>query len=110
MKIITMTTTLAVLTTFGSAMPVHANTHERASTAQAQSALTEGEVRKVDKEAKKITIKHGPLTNLDMPGMTMVFQVKDPAMLDSVKAGDRIRFMAERIDGAYTVTQLQVTK
>jgi Cu(I)/Ag(I) efflux system periplasmic protein CusF len=70
-------------------------------------ALNEGEVRKVDKDAKKITIKHGPLATLEMPAMTMVFQVKDPAMLDQVKAGDRIRFDAEKAGGAFTVTKIQ---
>jgi len=79
--------------------------------AQAQAAaLSEGEVRKVDKDAKKITIKHGPLTNLDMPPMTMVFQVKDPKMLDQVKAGDKVRFIAEKIGGQYTVTTVEAAK
>ena len=78
--------------------------------AQAQSALSEGEVRKVDKGAKKITIKHGPLVNLDMPPMTMVFQVKDPAMLDRVKTGDKVRFTAEKIGGQYTVTAVEPAK
>ena len=69
--------------------------------------LTDGEVRKVDKETKKLTVKHGPIANLDMPAMTMVYQVKDPAMLDQVKAGDRIRFRAEKVGGAYTVTHIE---
>ena len=71
---------------------------------------SEGEVRKVDKDAKKVTIKHGPLKNLDMPPMTMVFQVKDPAMLDQVKAGDKVKFTAEKIGGAYTVTRIETAK
>ena len=75
-----------------------------------QSELSDGEVRKVDKDAKKITIRHGPLKNLDMPAMTMVFQVKDPALLDQVKAGDKIRFLAEKTGGAYTVTTMQPAK
>ena len=58
--------------------------------------MTDGEIRKVDKETKKITIKHGEITNLDMPGMTMLFQVKDPAMLDMVKPGDKVKFRAEK--------------
>jgi len=70
-------------------------------------AMSEGEVRRVDKDAKKITIKHGPLQNLDMPAMTMVFQVKDPAMLDKVKPGDKIKFQAEKTGGAFTVTQIE---
>ena len=71
------------------------------------AALSDGEVRKVDKDAKKITIKHGPLAKLDMPPMTMVFQVKDPAMLDQVKAGDKIKFEAEKVGGAFTVTRIE---
>ena len=74
------------------------------------AALSDGEVRKVDKDAKKITIKHGPLASLDMPAMTMVFQVKDPAMLDRVKAGDKVKFRAEKIGGAYTVTKIEAAK
>lgn len=78
----------------------------RAPVAQEQSsAMTNGEVRKVDKGQGKVTIRHEPLKNLDMPAMTMVFRVKDPTMLEKVKDGDRIRFVAERIDGAITVVQ-----
>ncbi|MEO8144635.1 MAG: copper-binding protein [Betaproteobacteria bacterium] len=71
-----------------------------------QSALTDGEVRKVDKDAKKITIKHGPIQNLDMPAMTMVFQVKDPALLEQVKTGDKVKFEAQKLGGAFTVTRI----
>jgi Cu/Ag efflux protein CusF len=86
--------------------------HHKAGTtiAQAGTALSDGEIRKVDKDAKKITIKHGPLQNLDMPAMTMVFQVRDPAMLDSVKAGDKIKFRAESVGGAFTVTKIEAAK
>lgn len=77
-------------------------------TAKAEAPMSEGEVKKIDGEAGKISIKHGPLLNLDMPAMTMVFRVKDPMWLDRVKAGDKIRFVAEKIDGAYTVTKLEV--
>ncbi|QYF96179.1 copper-binding protein [Massilia sp. PAMC28688] len=72
--------------------------------AQPQS---DGEIKKVDKEAGKITVKHGPLVNLDMPAMTMVFKVKDPAMLEQVKAGDKVKFTVEKINGAFTITALQ---
>ena len=75
-----------------------------------QDGLTAGEIRKVDKDAKKITIKHGEIKNLDMPPMTMVFQVKDPAMLDQVKTGDKVKFDAEKLGGAYTVTQIELAK
>lgn len=76
--------------------------------AQVASAdLSSGEVRKLDKDAKKVTIKHGPIKNLDMPGMTMVFQVKDAALLDKVKAGDKVKFTAEKADGAIVVTAIE---
>lgn len=74
------------------------------------SAMTDGEVRKVDKENKKITLKHGEIKNLEMPGMTMVFGVKDPAMLDMVKAGDKVMFKAEKSGGALVVTEIQPVK
>ena len=70
--------------------------------------MSEGEVRKVNKDAKKITIRHGELRNLDMPPMTMVFQVKDPAFLEKVKEGDKVSFVAEKIGGQFTVTQIEV--
>ena len=81
-----------------------------AAVAQADAALSDGEIRKVDKDAKKITIKHGPLANLDMPPMTMVFQVKDPAILDQVKTGDKVKFQAEKVGGAFTVTNVEPAK
>jgi Cu(I)/Ag(I) efflux system periplasmic protein CusF len=79
--------------------------------AQAATAgdMTDGEVRKVDKDAAKITLKHGEIKNLDMPGMTMVFNVKDKALLDKVKAGDKVKFKAVSDAGKITVTDLQVT-
>jgi Cu/Ag efflux protein CusF len=72
--------------------------------------MSDGEVRKVDKGAGKVTIKHGPLQNLDMPAMTMVFRVNDPAMLDQLNVGDKIKFAADKIDGALTVTEIQASK
>ena len=68
---------------------------------------TEGEVRKIDKEQGKITLKHGAIKNLDMPGMTMVFRVKDAAMLDQVKEGDKVGFTADKIGGQFTVTGIE---
>lgn len=70
----------------------------------AMKDAAEAEVRKIDKDAKKITLKHGPIKNLDMPGMTMVFQVKDAALLDKFVAGDKIMFTAEQQQGAFVVT------
>jgi len=71
---------------------------------------TQGEVRKIDKDAKKITIKHGEIANLGMPAMTMVFVAKDPALLDQVEVGDNIRFTAERVDGVIAVTRIEAVK
>ena len=89
----------------------HAGHHATpATTAQVSASaapMTEGEVRKIDKEQGKITLKHGEIKNLDMPGMTMVFRVKDPAILDQVKDGDQILFTAEKPGGQYTVTAIQ---
>ncbi len=82
------------------------------SLALAQAVLppTEGEVRKVDKEAGKVTLKHSEIKNLDMPGMTMVFQVKDPALLEKVKAGDQVSFTADKVNGSYTVLTIEPRK
>src|SRR5262245_4210177 len=89
----------------------HASHHVAVGQQLAQAgALVDGEIRRVDKETKKLTIKHGPIPNIDMPAMTMVFQVKDPAMLDRVKAGDKVRFAADKVGGAYTVTRIETAK
>lgn len=72
--------------------------------------MTDGEVRKVDKAAGKLTIKHGDIKNLDMPGMTMVFQVKDKAMLNKVKTGDKIKFKVVLENGKMVVTNIQAAK
>ncbi len=71
------------------------------------SDLADAEVRKVDKDAGKLTLKHGEIRNLDMPPMTMVFAVKDKAMLDEVKAGDKVKFKAAKEGGNYVVTEIQ---
>jgi Cu(I)/Ag(I) efflux system periplasmic protein CusF len=72
--------------------------------------LTDAEVRKVDLDTGRVTLKHAEIKNLDMPGMTMVFAVKDKAMLDKLKAGDKIRFKAALEGGKYTVTEIQAAK
>lgn len=72
-----------------------------------QTALVDGQVKKVDPAQGKITLKHGPIENLGMPGMTMVFRVSKPEMLDGVNAGDAVKFHAEKINGALTVTRLE---
>ena len=74
----------------------------------AQSAPTvSGTVEKVDVAQNKITIDHGPITNLEMEPMTMVFRVQDPSMLKQVKPGDKVRFTADRVDGQLTVTSIK---
>ena len=85
----------------------HVGHHVAQAPADSPAALADGEVRKVDKEAGKITMKHGPIASLGMPPMSMVFRVKDPAMLDQVKAGDKVKFAAEQIGGQYTVTRIE---
>jgi Cu/Ag efflux protein CusF len=75
-----------------------------------KAAMADGEVRKIDRSAGKVTLRHGEIKSLDMPPMTMVFRVKDPAMLDPLKDGDKVKFVAEKIGSGYTVTQLEVVK
>ena len=82
--------------------------HEAAVQAQTTAApMSDGEVKKIDKDAGKITIKHGEIKNLEMPPMTMVFRVTDPKTLDQVKAGDKVRFVVEKVGGQYTVTKIE---
>ena len=77
----------------------------------AQSALVDGQVTKVDEAAGKISIKHGPLKKFDMDeGMTMVFRAQDPAVLKTVKPGDKVKFDAEKINGQFTVTKIEKSK
>ena len=110
--------TLLILTAvLASAPAVYASSHgsapmikddaKKEMPAAASGDMAEGEIRKIDLDAKKITIKHGEIKNLDMPGMTMVFQVRDPALLEKVKAGDKVRFKAEKAGGAIVVTDIQ---
>lgn len=83
------------------------DTHHPAGAAANPADLAAGEVRRVDKAAGKITLRHGPIRNLDMPAMTMVFQVSDPALLDTVRTGDKVRFVAAQKSGAYFVTHIE---
>ena len=83
-----------------------------ASVAFAQTAIVNGEVKKIDEAAGKVTLKHGPIKNLDMDedGMTMVFRVQDPSLLKQVKVGDKVRFEAERASAGITITKMQKSK
>ena len=67
-----------------------------------------GEVRKVDRDNLKITIKHGEIKSFDMPAMTMVFTVKDPVLLDAAKPGNKVRFSVAREDGKFVVTAIEL--
>lgn len=78
--------------------------------AQVALPMADAEVRKVDIDAKKITLKHGEIKNLEMPPMSMVFQVKDPAVLANFKAGDMVRFTADKVNGAFTVMSIEPMK
>ncbi|MBI2747331.1 MAG: copper-binding protein [Burkholderiales bacterium] len=93
---------LGVLTPWLATAASEPATAEQPATA---SGYTEGELKKIDTDQSKITIKHGPIDNLGMPGMTMVFRA-DPAVLGKFKAGDLVRFKADRVDGALKVTEL----
>jgi Cu/Ag efflux protein CusF len=77
----------------------------------ALAQMVDGQVIKIDESAGKITLKHGPLKQFDMDeGMTMVFRAQDPAMLKTVKVGDKVKFVPERINGQFTVTKIQKAK
>ena len=83
-------------------MPMSGMTHS--------TDMADGEIRKISKETGKLTIKHGEIKNLDMPPMTMVFRVKDPAMLDAVKPGDKVKVSIDRVGGQFTVMQMEAAK
>jgi len=106
MKSVVLSTALLIATATG----VHAQAQPAASQAASlptTAGMAEGEVRKIDKAAEKVTLRHGPIANLGMPAMTMVFKVADPRMLDALKEGDKIRFSADRLNGAITVTGIE---
>lgn len=99
------------------ALPAHAqqndhNSHHggAAATKEVAAPLSEGIVRKVDKDAKKLTIKHGDLRNLGMGPMTMGFHVSDQAVFDKVKVGDKVTFVAEMVSGKLNATKVDVVK
>ncbi|MFN0000562.1 MAG: copper-binding protein [Burkholderiaceae bacterium] len=111
MKTITIAALLVALATPALAQQ-KAEDHSAHHPAAAVSAadMIEGEIRKVDKEAKKLTIKHGEIKSLDMPPMTMVFQVKDASVLDKLKVGDKVRFVVQKSDTGFMVTDIQAAK
>ena len=109
------TSTLIALVTLGAAPVQAAGDHAghgmaMQATASTEMQMVDGVVKKVDKSAGKVTLSHGPLTNLSMPAMTMVFRVKDVNWLDQMKAGDKIRFMAANVNGAVTIVHFEPAK
>ena len=105
--------TLLAISTLALLAPLPANAaddhHKPAAAGSTASAtdMADGEVRKIDMEGGKLTLKHGDIKSLDMPGMTMVFVVKDKAMLDKLKTGDKVKFKAINDGGKFTVTEIQ---
>ena len=115
-KTLTLATALALPLAF--ALPAAAQTAAPAAPASmapmgamtAPGDMAEGEIRKISKDTGKVTIKHGPIKNMDMPPMTMVFTAKDPAMLDKVAVGDKVRFVVADEGGKMLVTEIQPSK
>ncbi|MFA6313359.1 MAG: copper-binding protein [Sterolibacterium sp.] len=109
MKTVISTAFIAVAITF--AAPViasddHSGHGAMHASTQTMAAMTDGTVKKVDKATGKVTLAHGALTNLGMPPMTMVFRVKDATWLDQMKDGDKVRFIADNVNGSLTVVKL----
>ncbi|MBT9595838.1 MAG: copper-binding protein [Vitreoscilla sp.] len=88
----------------------HATATLLAGLAVATAQATEGEIKKVDPATAKVTIRHGEIKNLEMPAMTMVFRARTPSLLDGLKAGDRVDFDADKIDGQYVVTAIRKSR
>ena len=110
-------THLAIAAALSAAFGVHGQTapadgaDRSAQRAAAPIApTTDGEVRKVDKEQGKVTLRHSPIANLDMPAMTMVFKVADPKMLETLKQGDKVKFAAVDVNGTLTVTAIEAAQ
>lgn len=80
------------------------------ATARAETDMTQGEVRKIDRDRRKLMLKHDEIRNLEMPPMTMAFQVRDAAMLDGFKVGDKVRFRAAKVEGHYVVTAIEPSR
>ena len=105
-------TTLVTAVSLVALGPTAGHAMSRINVAQSASftGMIDGEVRKVDKDARKVTLRHGEIKQLDMPAMTMAFAVKEPTMLDKVKVGDKVKFQAEIVGGKLTVTVIEAVK
>jgi Cu/Ag efflux protein CusF len=102
-----LATSIAFSALFSGAVIAQTPPHQHTMAASATPDWSDGEVRKVDKETGKITLRHGEIKHLDMPPMTMVFVAKDKSLLDKAKAGDKVRFMTIHENGQMIVTELQ---
>lgn len=96
-----LSTSVAAQSTSGQAAPA------APAASAAASTWVDGEVRKIDTEQGRLTLRHGPITNLGMGNMTMVFRVAEPKLLAGLKPGDKLRFQADRVNGAITVTAVE---
>lgn len=109
----TNTTIATVLLAMAALLPVSTMAQVAADAAKSSTAaasMSDGEVRKIDKDTSKITIKHGEIKHLEMPGMTMVFNAKDKALLDKVQVGDKVSFMVVSEGGKMVVTAIEPAK
>ena len=109
----TNTTIATVLLAMAALLPVSTMAQVAADAAKSSTAaasMTDGEVRKIDKDTNKITIKHGEIKHLEMPGMTMVFNAKDKSLLDKVQVGDKVSFMVINEGGKMVVTAIEPAK
>jgi Cu(I)/Ag(I) efflux system periplasmic protein CusF len=111
MKLTTLIASVALVASGAAfAQATDHSAHHASDAASATAPQSEGEVRKVDKEQGKVTLRHGPLQNLDMPGMTMVFKAANPKLIDGLTEGDKVKFTAEKVNGVFTVTAIQPVK
>lgn len=111
MKKLTSIILVSTLFTMGAASFAASHAAAPATAASATALpMADAEIRKIDLENKKVTLKHGEIKNLDMPSMTMVFQVNDAAMLEKVKAGDKVKFTADKVNGSFTVLSIEIAK
>lgn len=78
--------------------------------AKADEGFSTGEIRKIDLDARKVIIRHGPLESFDMPAMTMAYRLRDPALLEGLQAGDAVRFQAERLGAVFIVTRIELAR
>lgn len=100
-------TAIALLSLFSGSVLAQTPPDQHTMEMSVKPGLTDGEVRKIDKEAGKLTIRHGEIKHLEMPPMTMVFQVRAETLPAALKVGDKVRFRADKLGGAYIVLDLQ---